>query len=113
MSFCSERALFRSPPGRPERCADADCGRCAGRAANRQRSSQSVSQVRLQRILLAPNFSYDMHLVIGLWVVWPVPVSRLSARADALSTGLWISRAFRLVAFASGTVPCPLAPARS
>jgi len=49
-----------------------------------------------------------MHLVIGLWVVWLVPVSRLSAWASALSTRLCIPCAFRQVAFASGTILCPL-----
>jgi hypothetical protein len=36
------------------------------------------------------------------------PVSRLSAWAGALSTGLWLPLAFRRVAFASGAIPLPL-----
>ncbi|MHC5748891.1 MAG: hypothetical protein ACYTXT_45090, partial [Nostoc sp.] len=42
------------------------------------------------------------------WLTHLLPVSTFSGWTSALSTGLWISLAFRLVAFAFGSILDPL-----
>jgi hypothetical protein len=109
MSFCNERTFLQSPArvARKIRCLRLRTDRWAFRQLTVSHlvglsGPFALPWARIQLVLRLAIVTTTLR------VVHSVPVSRLSAWAEALSTGLWFPLAFRLVAFASGTIPVPL-----
>src|SRR3954451_19861921 len=109
MSFCSERTFLQSPVcvARKIRCLRLRTRRWACRQLT---ASQSVS---LSGPFALPWARIQLVLRLALvttifgWFTWP-PSAAFRRGPEALSTGLWIPRAFRLVALACGATPPPL-----
>src|SRR5262249_12877414 len=81
----------------------------AGPCASRWRPRQFASSVRLLCRGHASNVPFDEQPLLRSSDGSPGPRQPpFGVNQQALSTGLWIPLAFRPVAFASGTVLCPL-----
>src|ERR1700722_8650808 len=109
MSFCNERTFFQSPAcvARKIRCLRLRTNRWTFRQLTVFQSVGlsgrfALPMARIERVLrlaiVTKNFG---------WFTWSLSAA-FRRGPMTLSTGLWFPRAFRQVAFASGTILHPL-----